>query len=246
VDLKPFRLLQRYPLSLLTALLFLLYFAAYFWIPELHRKLVVEDELGENGQFLLYLAASVFFFIEGRASEGARRIRSLVLALGSLLLAGEEVSWFTRLFGYEWTWLSSKTTQGSADFHNLVDLYGKRWIYVAFFLVQATAVPVLEKLCFPRAGGNVFARKDHVTTMAVSALVAWVGIASDLVFVFEFSELVFALALCLASVREKSWRAQVAVGLACLGAGQAMVALGAGDSTVLNYGGFEYGRRGGP
>lgn len=232
---------ERYFLVILTCGLFSLFLACYLWLPELHRKLIVEDELGENLQFLAYTLA--FFFFAWNAIKGATRIEKVkgsLLALGSLLLAGEEISWGTRIFHFDIDWLSSRTYQHSADFHNLVNLYGNKSIYVLFFFAQALCVPWIERKLF-QAAAPVFQRAEYFWTMLISALVCLAFFWSNVVFVYEMSELVFAVSLLICSIQNRSLKFKTAVVLICSILAQTMVSFEIGDPSVLNYGGYEYG-----
>ncbi|BEQ16811.1 hypothetical protein [Desulfoferula mesophila] len=107
-----------------------------FQAPILYYDLVQEDGLLEYAQFACYAAAGVLCLFAaarlwGRAPAGHFWV-VLLLGLGLLLVAGEEISWGERLLGYALPqWFAEHNTQREVSLHNLKAVQGKiSFLYV--------------------------------------------------------------------------------------------------------------------
>ncbi len=110
--------------------------------PELYANISAEDALVEYATAGLYVAMSVMAIInlihlrKRRASMGAFYflyfISHMLFALGTFLVAGEEISWGQRLLGVETPeHLAAINTQDELNLHNNVAVFG--YVYEAYF-----------------------------------------------------------------------------------------------------------------
>ena len=92
--------------------------------PRLYHFLVDEDHVIEWSQFVAILCAAGVFAVAGRrAYRGERRGLAIIFALvtvGSLVVAGEEISWGQRILGFGTPdALDTINHQGEANVHNI-------------------------------------------------------------------------------------------------------------------------------
>ena len=113
-------------ISLLLLLFFLLNIfvvTANFIDPVYGHELLEEDRLVENftALFLLFAAFYVLIMvISHKNQKWLSRIMQLLLVLGLIFMAGEEISWGQRIFGWQTTGLfKADNLQGETNFHNL-------------------------------------------------------------------------------------------------------------------------------
>ena len=81
-----------------------------------------EDGPLEWLQFFEYVISSILALIIYLRQKGKKQIKSLIwllIALLSLLIAGEEISWGERITGIGITTISDLNVQGETNFHNL-------------------------------------------------------------------------------------------------------------------------------
>ena len=72
----------------------------YFFATDFLDTLTAEDDVVEYLTALGYLVAAVVFAVLAWRSSGRQRLWFVLLAVGFFLIAGEEVSWGQRLFGF--------------------------------------------------------------------------------------------------------------------------------------------------
>lgn len=84
-------------------------------------RLTAEDALIENLTVVLSFSASLLLFITGRMERKA--LRRWIYVLGGtvlLFIAGEEISWGQRIFGYPTPdWIAERNAQEEFNLHNL-------------------------------------------------------------------------------------------------------------------------------
>ena len=84
-------------------------------------RLVAEDSLIENLTAVLLSSAGILLFVTGRMERKA--LRRWIYVLGgivALFIAGEEISWGQRIFGYPTPdWIAEKNAQNEFNLHNL-------------------------------------------------------------------------------------------------------------------------------
>lgn len=97
--------------------------AIKFGLPNLYHHIIQEDQVLENLQFLLYVAASATGFLAARefrlAGMRGPAIAWYLFWAVALLVALEEVSWFERAVGVHLDWLQSRNVQNETNIHNL-------------------------------------------------------------------------------------------------------------------------------
>ena len=106
-----------------------------------YHFLVREDSVVEWLQVAGYAVAAVAAGIAAKRTNGLQRVAFAGLALGCLLLLGEEISWGQRIFGFDTPLhIAKENRQGELTFHNLDDesdafAYGQLVIGVAGAIV---------------------------------------------------------------------------------------------------------------
>lgn len=95
-------------------------------------RLAAEDALIENLTAVLSFSASLLFFITGRMERKA--LRRWIYVLGGtvlLFIAGEEISWGQRIFGYPTPdWIAERNFQQEFNLHNSIGFHAN--LYVGF------------------------------------------------------------------------------------------------------------------
>ena len=106
-------------------------------------KLTVEDGLIEYGTALIFLVAGILFLVS--ALRGALgRVWNVLLGLGSIFIAGEEISWGQRLLGLSTPeGLAESNVQSEINLHNLEGIHGiVRGAGVLLLLAVFVAFPI--------------------------------------------------------------------------------------------------------
>ena len=96
--------------------------ALFVMSPDLFNRLALEDGPVEWASFAaLLLTSAVFLHLSGSLWSGRRLAAclALVFALGSFVIAMEEVSWLQRQIGFETPAFLARNYQSEANFHNL-------------------------------------------------------------------------------------------------------------------------------
>ncbi|TDI54325.1 MAG: hypothetical protein E2O93_09255, partial [Alphaproteobacteria bacterium] len=108
---------------------------AYFYV-------TAEDYWAEWGTFVAWFLC---FALLVWAMAGQKRLRNpglILLAIGSLLIALEEISWGQRILGFQTPeFLASSNKQGEATLHNLSNFQPERTI--GYLLILWSVVPIL-------------------------------------------------------------------------------------------------------
>lgn len=134
------------------------------WVAWVMKSLILDDRLAasltlENGllqniTFLCYSAATIVFFrlalraVCPHEPPGLQRWWFLILALGCLVVAGEEINWGQSLIRYETPdFLASANIQQEVSLHNieLPGLTGRHWSNVVLWgisLVGGVMIPI--------------------------------------------------------------------------------------------------------
>lgn len=68
---------------------------------ELFIDILEEDGIAETFQFLLYFLSSIFLYKSSKKITGKTKIIYLILFIGLIFVAGEEISWGQRILGIE-------------------------------------------------------------------------------------------------------------------------------------------------
>jgi hypothetical protein len=112
---------------------------------------VGEDRLAEVLTFVAYLPAALLaFVVSRRLSRAGLRVESallLLLGVGLLFIAGEEISWGQRQLGFRGPEaLVERNLQGEANLHNLLGRYA---LHGAYIVVSAYGA-FLGRVLIPR------------------------------------------------------------------------------------------------
>lgn len=110
------------------------------WPNDVFMRMVKEDSLVENSQFLVLIAAGVFAFFKSLKLIGISKIIAglyLIASLGLFFVAGDEISWGQRIFDISTpaNFLESNA-QGETNIHNLSainNLNGIFYILIGFY-----------------------------------------------------------------------------------------------------------------
>lgn len=164
------RLLWALPIVMVLSVIPLWWFSesAYWYV-------VGEDSLAEWATFLVYvLVAMLSAALGGRLARTGLRLEAamfVLLALGALFVAGEEVSWFQRQIGFAGPpELVDRNLQGEANLHNLL---GRAPLHGAYILVGLFG-SVLARRIVPRIPRL---RDRPWLFVPPRALAAWFGVA---------------------------------------------------------------------
>ncbi len=119
----------------------------FYASPLAYGRLVIEDWWGESATFFALAMAAVLFGVGvGRAHKPLEKAGFAALAAVSVFLAGEEVSWGQRFFGYRTPDAVSRVNvQGEFNFHNIdpdamIPVYG---VIGAALVVYGLLLPAL-------------------------------------------------------------------------------------------------------
>ena len=199
-----FARLSRIPLVLVAALVPAPIVAfVYFANRDLLERLTVEDGAFEYVQAALYFGAAIAFAVVAWRTRA--RSWATLLALGTFLVAGEEISWGQRIFGISTpTSLEDTNVQGELNLHNLEGVNGSiRAISVMIVIVLFVIVPLAHRWVPVARRTLDRLRAPHVPLLAVPlALVALAfmvvpRVLTGVVFELdEVGELYLALAAC--------------------------------------------------
>lgn len=92
----------------------------YFFATDFLDTLTAEDDVVEYLTALGYLVAAIVFAVLAWRSSGWQRLWFVLFAVGFFLIAGEEVSWGQRLFGFGTpAELKRDNVQGELTLHNI-------------------------------------------------------------------------------------------------------------------------------
>jgi hypothetical protein len=116
--------------------------------PRLYHFLVDEDHVFEWSQFLAIVTASIAFALTARRTlQLGRRglaVLFLLVAVGAFVVAGEEISWGQRIFGFLTPdALKDVNHQGEANVHNISTLQPVFNLGELFVGLYGFAVPLL-------------------------------------------------------------------------------------------------------
>ena len=99
------------------------FIAIKFGFPRLYDQIIQEDQVLENLQFLLYMAACATGFLAARrfrlAGMRCPAIAWYLFSAAALLVAFEEVSWFQRVVVFRFDLIQSSNAQNETNIHNL-------------------------------------------------------------------------------------------------------------------------------
>jgi hypothetical protein len=155
---------------LFAAVLAVLYFAA----PDVVDTLTVEDGAFENLTALFYLLAAIaFVFAIRRKSAGSAWLA--LLALACVFVAGEEISWGQRIFGWATPEvIADVNVQEETTIHNLEGVHGNiRALAVVFVAAFCVVLPVTDHYS---SALRSFYRRLRLPVFPWSGI-AWVAVA---------------------------------------------------------------------
>ena len=120
-------------------LVFSIFFSTIFYLhTSVFIALAREDGVIEYFQFLCFIATSIIWlFVAMNAHNRLKvlKVVSIVLFFGFLFVAGEEISWGQRIFGFDTPEGLSENSQGEANLHNLDSgFFNDLFLYGAFAL----------------------------------------------------------------------------------------------------------------
>ncbi len=155
--------------------------------PDLYVHLAREDHFGESLTAFNYLLAAVALITPSlrwmaRGRPATREVLPLLLALFFVFVAGEEISWGQRIFGFETPELLANfaNRQGEVNLHNLkwfnseealIDQYV---ILNAFALVMGVVVPVSAR--YSKRFSALYARLNFPVFSPALAMFFVVGV----------------------------------------------------------------------
>ncbi len=125
----------------------------YFFDQEMYVDFAKEDSIAENLSFLFYLFAGIFFLATCMKNDFliARNILPALLGLFFLIVAGEEISWGQRVFGFSAPDIvHASNTQGEFNIHNLALLdkhdgwLNQHTLLNLFVLLNGVILPLLS------------------------------------------------------------------------------------------------------
>lgn len=152
--------------------------------PRLYSFLLAEDRLVEWLTFLAYAVTAVLALrLAARLRGRGWRLPALLyllLGLGLVWVAGEEITWGQRLLGFDGpTGLVERNRQSEANLHNLVSGDVLHPVYIAVGLYGAG----LARVLVPRVPGM----RDHVDLYAPPRVLApWFAVASVYYAYYEY------------------------------------------------------------
>ena len=180
--------------SLIGCITILTLVPGFLWATEhdLPEWLLHEGGIYEHGSAIASLAASLFFFLAFRRSKDRLEgIWLLVLALGTFVLAGEEVSWGQHVFGLEPPDIVRENSfQGELNLHNLTVFQSTNnevtsWLF-RLLIVYLMLLPIVVRI-FPTMAELVAATRFPVPTLpiALATLLARAGTRFDYLLVYD-------------------------------------------------------------
>lgn len=135
-----------------------------------------EDGVVEWASFLLFLAAGVAGTVR---SIGSRRAFDLLVAVFCLFVAGEEISWGQRLFGFMPPDLFlERNFQQETNLHNFSEIFGRpKWVLATLLALYGVALPAASAAVFRRAADRLGATPPPLSLLpwfaACVALLIW-------------------------------------------------------------------------
>ena len=123
-------------------------FVLFYWFPSAYVKLVSEDNWGEWAQFLGFFCAAIVFFVSFLSYQPKKKgVLYLILALGTMVVAMEEISWGQRIFKIPTPDILRQVNfQGELGFHNIRAISPEAMTYKVVgisFLIYGFVVPLL-------------------------------------------------------------------------------------------------------
>jgi hypothetical protein len=118
----------------------------YFHSFDAHDLFIAEDGLVENLTFFFSLLAGLYILATLPARTG--RVHYVLIAIGLLLLAGEEISWGQRVFKIaEPASLAAVNEQHELNLHNISGIHQHvKGVGLLLILIFGVAIPVLHTL----------------------------------------------------------------------------------------------------
>lgn len=170
-DVPPFSgIFQSVLVGVSTVAMVLLFFLAR----ESLESLAIEDGPLENLTALLYGVATVAFLVAVRR-RSAGVVWLLILAAASLFVAGEEISWGQRIFGWSTpAGMAEINVQDETTIHNIEGIHGNiRALAVLFVAAFCVLLPLTNRYLSPLRAAY---RRLAIPIFPVSAL-PWVAMA---------------------------------------------------------------------
>jgi len=146
----------------------------YATSPDLVDRLTAEDGVFENITALLYLLGGIAFVVAIRRKSAAAGWLVL-LALACVFVAGEEISWGQRVFGWSTPdAIAGINVQEEITVHNIEGIHENiRALAVVFVAAFCVVLPVSDR--YSKAMSSIYA-KMRLPLFPASAL-AWVAVA---------------------------------------------------------------------
>ncbi len=143
--------------TFLTGVTTLLFATMFFVARDQLDDLTVEDGPLENLTALLYLLAAVLFVL-GLRRRSAGPVWLALLAVASFFVAGEEISWGQRIFGWSTPdGIAVINVQDETTIHNIAGIHGNiRALAVIFVAAFCVMLPISNR--FVPALQNFYAR----------------------------------------------------------------------------------------
>jgi hypothetical protein len=158
--------------------------------PRQFQRLMQEDGWAEWATFAAFAAAGTLGLRRARATTQLERLLLLGVSLFCLFVAGEEISWGQRLFGYRPPqFFLERNFQQEANLHNLLkNVLDTRFMVMIIALGYGVAAPFLSFLALlPRALAPARALLPYF------ACVAWLELSYPYELVGELAELLLGL-----------------------------------------------------
>ena len=189
----------------LSILLILQTFYLYYFQPVEYVKLIQEDLLGEWVTFLSFFFACFFFgFLFFKSTPKIKGIWFLLIAIASIFIAMDEISWGQRLFRINLPqYFADKNFQGEMNFHNIQGFMADQWtimkIVGIIFIFYGLFLPVVTHLStgIDNLRKKIFIPVPPLSLSPLFVIVFVFFVFHPLIKVDEIGEMYMGITICL-------------------------------------------------
>lgn len=173
-----------------TVLVIALYFVGWTFAEPgtaLHQAFFAEDHFGEWLQFIVCVVTSLYcvrFFRD--VKNPVLRGGSLLGAFGMFFLAGEEISWGQRIFGFESSYFQNQNYQGETNLHNLLPLESNLIPYFGAVIVIGV---VLNFIGWKYSPVGAWPWKGFAMSSLLMGLLYWALPMQKHLYFYEYTEI---------------------------------------------------------
>lgn len=192
------KLINSYPLVIITLVLYLMFFATYHYSPFNNILFVSEDNVGEYAQFFLYLLAAIFTFGATYNQSKSYPINWLKYfwALLFIVMALVEIDWGSRIFSASELITDGQTLYDMTGISQLLSIIDNKILYILIFMVFAAVIPLFEEkflVKYFQGYKPYFANHDYVIAMLLNLFLVMKMYFSKNSAFYEFTELMIAV-----------------------------------------------------